>query len=67
LIIRNAFIFAIAGSLGAMFIALGRMFIMAATTVIMYYAMTNYYKNNELNSVWGVLIVMIFIEVFLFL
>ena len=40
---------------------------MAATTVIMYYAMTNYYKNNELNSVWGVLIVMIFIEVFLFL
>ncbi len=47
LILRNAFLFAIAGSLGTIFIKLGKLFICVATTVALYFAIMNTYTQDD--------------------
>ena len=62
LILRNGFLFAIAKGIGSIFIFLGRAFIIVATTVAMYYAMTTdavtgENVSNKLDNVYGPLFV----------
>jgi len=59
LITRNSFLFAIAAGIGEAFILIGELFISITTTVGAYYAVKAYYSNNELNSVYGVIIVIL--------
>merc|ERR1712110_129472 len=47
LILRNTMIFALAGSLGAIFMSLGKWFVTIATTAIMYKLLTEKYKPND--------------------
>merc|ERR1719454_83959 len=50
LILRNGFLFAIASGIGEIFIFLGRAFIVAATTVAMYYAMTTDVTGSNISD-----------------
>jgi len=63
LILRNGFLFAIANGIGAIFIFLGRAFIIVATTVAMYYAMTTEVSGSniskELDNIYGPLFMIV--------
>merc|ERR1719454_1840071 len=67
LILRNGFLFAIASGIGEIFIFLGRAFIIVATTVAMYYAMTTdavtgENVSNKLDNIYGPLFMIVAIS-----
>jgi len=67
LILRNAFIFALAAGLGKMFMTMGTLFICVGTSLTMYHLLNEEYKDADgnvvgLNNIWFVFVVMVFLS-----
>jgi len=62
LILRDPFLFAIAGGMADIFVFLGKMFIGAGTSILMYFGMKAHFKENEVENPFGPLVVIALIS-----